>query len=90
MDELPAKKVLDAFTLQAIEATERTNCVTEFLYEEALLRIEALSKDRKKPLHGLPFSLKEHYFLKGKDSTAGLYSRIGLASSENAAFGNFF
>ena len=42
--KLQAKDVLNAYTLQAIKATEETNCVTEFLYDEALEMAENLDK----------------------------------------------
>ena len=46
-------------------------------------------KREKGPLHGLPFSVKEHFFIKGKDSTVGLYSRIGQPATENAQISKY-
>lgn len=42
--QLTAKQVLEAFTLQAVAATEQTNCVTEFLYDSALLQVQQLDQ----------------------------------------------
>ena len=88
--ELSAELVLKAYTRKAIEATEATNCVTEFLYNEALettRKLDKLSPELRGPLHGLPFSVKEHYFIKGQEATVGLYSRLGRKAKNNAALG---
>ena len=55
-----------------------------------LLACYKLTEKREKgPLHGLPFSVKEHFFIKGKDSTVGLYSRIGQPANENAQISKY-
>ena len=40
------------------------------------------SKEKKKanPLHGLPFSIKENYMLKGHDVTYGIAKHLGTPS----------
>ena len=66
---ITCQDAINAFTLKAIEATEITNCVTEFLYDQAIVQARSLDEvpiDKRGPLHGLPFSVKEHFFLKGK------------------------
>ena len=81
---------LRCFPLLAISATEKTNCITEFLYDHALHHARVLDElpfQSRGPLHGLPFSVKEHFFIKDKSYTAGLYSLIGERASQNAQIG---
>ena len=90
---MTAEKALLAYTWKAIEATEATNCVTEFLYSEALKtarQLDKVSEEDRGPLHGLPFSVKEHFFIKGQEATVGLYSRLGCKAGTNAALGNAY
>ena len=49
--------------------------------------LDSLTEKERGPLYGIPFSVKEHFFIKGKDSTVGLYSRIGQPATENAQIG---
>ncbi len=83
--------MLEAYTLKALEASSQTNCVAEFLFDEASRRARLLDNvdpNERKALHGLPFSVKEHFFLKGRQATAGLYTRLGKpAEKEDASFG---
>ena len=89
-NQLTSERVLKVYTWKAIEATEATNCVTDFLYVQALSRarqLDQLSDEEKGPLHGLPFSVKEHFFVKAQEVTVGLYSRLGQIPDKNAALG---
>ena len=89
-NQVTSEMVLKAYTWKAIEATEATNCVTEFLFEEALQRarqLDQLPDSQKGPLHGLPFSVKEHFFIRGHQVTVGLYTRLGQPPEKNAALG---
>ena len=89
-NQVTSEMVLKAYTWKAIEATEATNCVTEFLFEEALQRarqLDQLPDSQKGPLHGLPFSVKEHFFIRGLQVTVGLYTRLGQPPEKNAALG---
>ena len=91
-NQVTSEKVLKVYTWKAIEATEATNCVTDFLYVEALSRarqLDQLSDEEKGPLHGLPFSVKEHFFIKDQEVTVGLYSRLGQKPDKNAALGMY-
>ena len=57
---LTAVQVLEAFQAKAVAVNRETNAVTEFL-EDATVRakgLDALPKDARGPLHGLPISLK--------------------------------
>ena len=62
-----------------MEATEKTNCVVDFIDEsvEEALRLRSLPVDKRGPLHGLPISLKENIKVKGYDHTIGLAILIG-------------
>lgn len=87
---ISSQDVLMAFTLKAIEATEATNCVTEFLFEEAMARaqyLDNLPPENRGPLFGIPFSVNEHFHIKDKDSTVGLFSRLDQPAKENADLG---
>ena len=51
--------------------------------------LDSLTEKERGPLYGVPFSVKEHFFIKGKDSTVGLYSRIGQPANENAQISKY-
>lgn len=58
-----AAQVVSAYCAAAIEAHDKTNCLTEILFESALKRAKALDETLATgklvgPLHGLPISLK--------------------------------
>ena len=52
--------------------------------------LDNLPIDQRGPLHGIPFSVKEHFHFKGRDSTAGLYQLIGQTAKQNAQIGTYF
>lgn len=58
----------------------QTNCLTETLYDFALERArfldDFLEREKKPfgPLHGLPVSLKDSFFIKGVDTSIGYVS----------------
>jgi Asp-tRNA(Asn)/Glu-tRNA(Gln) amidotransferase A subunit family amidase len=68
--------VLTAFGKKALQAQEKTNCLTEILISDAESWASKLSKtdSKSQPLKGLPISLKDSVTLAGYDSTIG-YSR---------------
>ncbi|XP_060570943.1 vitamin D3 hydroxylase-associated protein-like isoform X2 [Ruditapes philippinarum] len=70
---LKAVDVLHAYQSCAFEANERVNAITEPLLDAEAIA-EALDKQtsEKKPLHGIPISLKESFYISGLDCTAGL------------------
>ena len=61
-DNLNAQTVLEAFTSKAIDATEKTNCVAEFLFDEALAMAETLDNLTKKERQ------KDNFFAKLSDT----------------------
>ncbi|KAL9105334.1 MAG: hypothetical protein Q9227_009479 [Pyrenula ochraceoflavens] len=75
--------VLTAFAKRALLIHQLTPCLHEAFFSAALKDAEALDTHLrttgkpKGPLHGLPFSLKDQFDIKGVDSTIGLVGWIG-------------
>lgn len=73
-----AYEVVLWFCHAALAAHEKTNCLTEIMFEEALHQARELDEHHqatgslKGPLHGVPISLKDTVAFKGKDSTVGV------------------
>ncbi|KAK8258119.1 fatty-acid amide hydrolase [Phyllosticta capitalensis] len=78
--EVKAEGVVTAFCKRACVAGQLTNCLTETLYDFALERArfldDFLEREKKPfgPLHGLPVSLKDSFFIKGVDTSIGYVS----------------
>ncbi|KXS10318.1 amidase [Gonapodya prolifera JEL478] len=72
-----AVEVTKAFILRAIIAQVYTNCLTEILFEDALVQARQLDEHFQKtgktvgPLHGVPCSVKDQCNVKGYDSSLG-------------------
>eukprot|EP00094_Tigriopus_californicus_P005009 TCALIF_04823-PA protein Name:"Similar to faah-1 Fatty acid amide hydrolase 1 (Caenorhabditis elegans)" AED:0.06 eAED:0.06 QI:0/0.83/0.69/0.92/0.83/0.84/13/66/586 len=83
---LRAKTVIHAYQDAAIKTHQETNCVVRFIAEaEAWAEArDTLHPEERGPLHGIPISVKECYFIKGYESTAGLTWLLGHPSEENA------
>ncbi|KAI5861571.1 amidase [Durotheca rogersii] len=82
--------VVNAFLRRAGIAQKLTNCLTELLPKRALARAAELDRylaDNGKPigpLHGVPFSVKEHIGIKDEDINASFVSWVGRVSKEDA------
>ena len=56
---------------------EQNNCLHEILFEQALQRAEELDHFQRRtgtvlgPLHGVPISLKDQFYVKGVETTMG-------------------
>lgn len=67
----------------------KTNCLSETLFPEALEAAKALDEHLAKtgkpigPLHGLPISLKDNFNIIGKDSTVGFVSWVNQPATYN-------
>ena len=85
--QLDPVAVLEAYQSRALEATEATNCVVDFMLEARnhALELKRLPMEYRGPLHGLPISVKECYFVKGCDATAGLARNINSPAQEDGA-----
>lgn len=86
--EWSSLQVTIAFCKRAAIAHQLTNCLTDFLLDEAVKQAKLLDESFKSgkimgPFHGLPISLKDVFQVKGHDSTWGLISEVGkLAKSD--------
>jgi amidase len=93
--------LLKAFVINAIEAHQRTNCITEIMLAAAIRDAKA-SDDKfaaartkspgKSPaalglgsLEGIPMSIKDSLDVVGCDSTCGLASRVNSPATEDSA-----
>ncbi|KAF5970655.1 amidase [Fusarium coicis] len=79
--QVTAEAILLAHIAKAKEAHQRTNCLTEICFDEALQQARELDAFQQEhgrlmgPLHGVPVSLKDQFDLKGLDSTLGYVGR---------------
>jgi amidase len=73
--EVSSEEVVTAFCKRAALALQLTNCVSEVMFREAFAQARELDKlaaDPKYqpgPLHGIPISVKDTFFVKGFDAT---------------------
>lgn len=64
--------------------------MTQVFFEEALERAKELDSILEKtgktvgPYHGLPFSIKDQFNIKGKDSCSGYIAWVGKPAEEDA------
>ncbi|XP_061185996.1 vitamin D3 hydroxylase-associated protein-like [Saccostrea echinata] len=83
--ELKAVDVYECYQAAALEVNRRLNCVVEPIWEAEEMAIERDQRSGTKgPLHGVPVSIKENYYIKGYDCTAGMQKCIGEPVSEDA------
>jgi hypothetical protein len=92
--ELTCERILRAFCSRALRLGERTEAVTDELYDEAIARALEVDLIRQAPGHdvtkeppllGLPVSFKDQINVKGYDSTAGVQVRVFSPATEDAA-----
>ncbi|KAJ5702615.1 Amidase [Penicillium malachiteum] len=87
---LTSVEVTLAYCKRAAVAQQLVSCLTEPLFEEAQQRAQYLDDLRAQgklagPLHGLPVSLKDNFYIKGREATTGMVTFIGKAATENTA-----
>ncbi|KAK9453755.1 amidase signature domain-containing protein [Dipodascopsis uninucleata] len=88
--ELKSVTVTKAFLRRAALAQKLLNCLTELLWDEALeaaAACDAYLEKYKKPIgpfHGLPFSSKEHFSVKGHRTNASFVAWVNDVSEEDA------
>ncbi|KAL7948114.1 amidase [Trichoderma barbatum] len=77
--QVTAEDVVRSFCKRAAVAHQLTNCLTEIMFSEAIARAKWLDAEFKKrgnkpvgPLHGLPISIKDQFYIKGYDSSLGI------------------
>ncbi|RDL30015.1 putative Amidase [Venustampulla echinocandica] len=86
---LTSVEVTEAFCARAAIAHQCINCLTAYIYEEAIARAAELDEIFAKsgpvgPLHGLPFAVKDYYQMKGHATTLGYvawHSKIALTDA---------
>ncbi|WVQ66347.1 uncharacterized protein L199_004526 [Kwoniella botswanensis] len=75
--ELKSYEVTLAFCKRAAVAQQLTNCLTEISFTAALENAKAIDEEYARtgtplgPLHGLPVSLKDNFYVQGVDTTVG-------------------
>ncbi|WDK12709.1 amidase [Colletotrichum graminicola] len=88
--EVSWENVVKAYIQRAIEAHEKSNSLTEILFEDALLRARELGAYMAKhgkplgPFHGVPMTLKDQFNVQGFDSTLGYVGRSFKPAVEDA------
>ncbi|KAK3647559.1 hypothetical protein LTR56_008053 [Elasticomyces elasticus] len=82
--------VVSAYIRKAASANEKTNCLTEVMFEDAIQRARELDDHLKQhekpigPLHGVVMTLKDQFDVKGYDTTLGYVGRAFKPASSNA------
>ncbi|KAK5691591.1 hypothetical protein LTR97_011585 [Elasticomyces elasticus] len=82
--------VVSAYIRKAASAHEKTNCLTEVMFEDAIQRARELDDHLKQhekptgPLHGVVMTLKDQFDVKGYDTTLGYVGRAFKPASSNA------
>ncbi|RDW73593.1 hypothetical protein BP5796_07035 [Coleophoma crateriformis] len=77
---ITSSQLVLAFCKRAAIAHQLSNCLTEIFFDEALIRAKQLDEHLAKtgkvvgPLHGLPISVKDQFFIKGHDASIGITS----------------
>ncbi|KAJ5091383.1 hypothetical protein NUU61_006253 [Penicillium alfredii] len=88
---LTAEEVVRGFCKRAAIAHQLTRCLTEPLFDRALQRARDLDDHLQRtgtpvgPLHGLPVSVKDTFWVEGVDSSIGLSALAFKPASSNAA-----
>ncbi|KAK0855473.1 hypothetical protein LTS02_011088 [Friedmanniomyces endolithicus] len=88
--EFTVHDVVSAYIQEAAAAHQKTNCLTEILFTEALHRANSLDAHLAHhtaplgPLHGIPITLKDQFDVRGSDTTLGYSGRAFAPAGENA------
>ncbi|MCJ1410567.1 hypothetical protein MMC19_004653 [Ptychographa xylographoides] len=84
-----AKQVVRAFCKTAAMAHQINNCLHEILFDQALQRANELDEYYNTngkpvgPLHGLPISLKDQFYVRGIDTSMGYVGWIGTYEGDD-------
>lgn len=84
-----AKEVLHAYQAKALEVDEKTNCINEIIEEAEGWADELDSSPSKRPLHGIPISIKDNISVKGHDCTLGLVKYLNKPEQVDAKYVKF-
>ncbi|KAI3330760.1 amidase [Ustulina deusta] len=89
--ELSCEDVVKEYIYRACKAHEKTNCLTEILFDNALQRAKELDSHLLQhgrplgPLHGIPVTLKDQFDVAGVDSTIGYVGRSFNPATRDSA-----
>ncbi|KAL4895149.1 amidase signature domain-containing protein [Aspergillus ambiguus] len=89
--ETSSVEVTLAFCHRAAIAQQLVNCLTEICFDDAIQQARELDRILEEtgkqvgPLHGVPFSIKDHYNIKGLQTTAGYISYSKFPPKEKDA-----
>ncbi|OQV06648.1 hypothetical protein CLAIMM_11190 [Cladophialophora immunda] len=89
-EKVSALDVTKSYILRAAEAHQKTNCLTEVLFNDALEQAGGLDQYFKQhgklfgPLHGVPVTLKDQFDVNGVDTTLGYVGRAFKPASSDA------
>ncbi|CEL54287.1 fatty-acid amide hydrolase [Rhizoctonia solani AG-1 IB] len=89
--ECTSVEVTTAFCKAAYAAQELTNCLTEIMFTQALVRAQELDDHLAEtgqvvgPLHGVPVSIKDHVLVKGEDTATGYIAWAGRTVADRDA-----
>lgn len=81
-DPSKATQILNTYGKVALNAHEKTNCVTEILFHSAEKWVQDGSINLKGPLAGIPVSLKDTVDVTGYDSTVGYSRFVGIKAQD--------
>ncbi|KAL8342958.1 hypothetical protein RB598_004359 [Gaeumannomyces tritici] len=88
--DLSCVETTKAFIQRACTTHDKTNCLTELVFEDALSQAVALDDHVKKnetlagPLHGIPVTLKDQFNIAGVDTTLGYVGRCFKPAVDDA------
>ncbi|CAI2349022.1 unnamed protein product [Caenorhabditis sp. 36 PRJEB53466] len=90
-EKFNAYTVLCAYVWRAMKINKEINAITEvireaFDYAEQLDSEYYRTEKQKKPLYGLPFSVKSNFFMKGYDVTCGLAKLLNQPKETTCPF----
>lgn len=80
--ELSARAVVDAHIRRIEQVNRRLNAIVFPLFEQARAEADAADRAQRRgdplgPLHGIPLTIKDQFFVAGTPTTFGLESRAG-------------
>ncbi|KAK3116610.1 hypothetical protein LTR53_002844 [Teratosphaeriaceae sp. CCFEE 6253] len=88
--EFRTHDVVSAYVRKAAAAHEKTNCLTEIMFSDALDRAHELDEHLEKhgtpvgPLHGVVMTLKDQFNVKDYDTTIGYAGRAYRPATDDA------
>ena len=84
--KLKAVDALRAYQWQAIQSNQTRNNVVWFIEdaEELAAKLDATPEQDRGPMHGIPISVKECYFVKNCDATGGMCQYAHLPVTEDS------